>query len=445
VVSRNVQELLKTKLEIDSDYPSISYPSHHVQVKLAMDSTMMEKNIKPLKIALHGMDGRTIKTMIMFLQRSCKGIAYVVDNTEDADVDIFDEDSPPSRILMEKHLRENRSKPTIIFSLNACVRENVLHVQKPVNASDMLDALNNSKAIIDKIIKVNAVFESSPRLQFDGDEHNGKKELDVHPELKTFLFDNANLKKTAQHQTAMSLDEREFDDYIGEIDAVDFNDPNQLDSAHYDPYDYFQGTLQCAFAECQAKKQIFLLESDWQPIALFPRTNELWTDSGDEELRYIARLKLKHKKMTSKFNLTQLDPVKVDLASLLYNFQNMDAFMWKLACWTSLGRYPNDIDYNQPVFLKNWPNFTRLLITPHALKIAALLVQNPRTMANIAQTLNIRPQYVFVFISAAYAVGLAGQARRISDTMVEVKAKKRSFRDALSLSKLVNKSHPYKA
>ncbi len=40
-------------------------------------------------------------------------------------------------------------------------------------------------------------------------------------------------------------------------------------------------------------------------------------------------------------------------------------------------------------------------------------------MSNIAETLNIKAQYVFVFISAAYALGIAGQARRMADSLVQ--------------------------
>ena len=61
---------------------------------------------------------------------------------------------------------------------------------------------------------------------------------------------------------------------------------------------------------------------------------------------------------------------------------------------------------------------TRLVITPHAMRIAALLMEGPRTLINIAEVLKIKPQYVFVFFSAAYALGLAGQAERGADVVV---------------------------
>jgi hypothetical protein len=39
-------------------------------------------------------------------------------------------------------------------------------------------------------------------------------------------------------------------------------------------------------------------------------------------------------------------------------------------------------------------------------------------MGNIAQMLKIKPQYVFAFISAPHAIGLANQAKRVADSLV---------------------------
>ncbi|MCK5663292.1 MAG: hypothetical protein KAI17_07385, partial [Thiotrichaceae bacterium] len=62
---------------------------------------------------------------------------------------------------------------------------------------------------------------------------------------------------------------------------------------------------------------------------------------------------------------------------------------------------------------------TRLVITPHAMRISALLVAAPRSMKDIIQVLKIKPQYVFIFVSAAYATGILGQAQRQVDKIVE--------------------------
>ena len=237
-------------------------------------------------------------------------------------------------------------------------------------------------------------------------------------ELKTYVG-NLERNKISKHQTSMRLDENGYHDYIGEIEEIDNNDPKHFDKAQYNPNDYLQGTVWSAYLECTAKGQIMSLASDWLHATLFPNTKELWLGANDIETKGFAGIKLKRKTTTETPLLTTVDPNTIDKEYALDKYQNIEAFMWKLACWTSKGRYPDDIDYRLPVYLSHWPNFTRLLITPHALKIAALLIQGPRTMGNIAQMLKIKPQYVFVFISAAHAIGLANQAKRVADSLVQ--------------------------
>jgi hypothetical protein len=118
--------------------------------------------------------------------------------------------------------------------------------------------------------------------------------------------------------------------------------------------------------------------------------------------------------------------------------QSMEAFVWKLAIWTSKGRFPDVIDIHNQVYLKRWPNFTRLVVTPHALRIAALLMQGPRSMLNIASVLNIKPKFVFVFVSACYALDLMGQSQRKSDELV-VPEKIEPTKKQILFSKILNK------
>jgi hypothetical protein len=113
---------------------------------------------------------------------------------------------------------------------------------------------------------------------------------------------------------------------------------------------------------------------------------------------------------SAPISLTPLDPHTEDLAGLdPARFQRMDAFIWKLALWTSAGRIPIGMDPNRPVLLKAWPNFTRFVVFPHAMRIAALFAQRPISPIAAARILNVYQQFVFAFISAAYALGLTVQ------------------------------------
>jgi hypothetical protein len=87
----------------------------------------------------------------------------------------------------------------------------------------------------------------------------------------------------------------------------------------------------------------------------------------------------------------------------------LDAFMWKVALYTSKGRLPRGMDFNKGVYLTRWPCMTRLLLPPHAMRISALLTQKPHSLFEAARRMGIRQQYLFAFVSAAHAIGLIGQ------------------------------------
>ena len=500
---------------------------------------MIKKSAGPLKIALHGMDGRAIKTIMLFLQGPCNGAAIVINNVVDADLDIFDAEATDSKKLLDKHLLGKIMRPVIVMSLREYAHEGVIHLSKPIKTSEMLLVLDKARNLAKEISKKSLLLETpqipenvekdlmdffnddffdyistnswdepqkpqgipeklrevkapepqptsatndqsvspenqaipatnleaesqayteeltqekhaveseklesitnhldqdEPKNDFDNqtavstqlgselqsnhEDSEQSLEVDEKQELKTFVSD-IERKKTSKHQTARRLDEKSFIDYIGDLDGIDVDDPKQFSKAFYNPNDYFQGFFQSALVGSLKTNQALLLQSSWCPIAVFPNTREVWLDARDSELNTFAEIKLRHKTIETKITVTPINSLPMNLGYALDKFQNVDAFIWKLACWTSKGRYPQEIDYQLPVYLRNWPNFSRLLITPHALRIAALLIQGPRTMGNVAQMLNIKPKYVFVFISAANAIGLAGQARRITDSLIE--------------------------
>jgi len=63
---------------------------------------------------------------------------------------------------------------------------------------------------------------------------------------------------------------------------------------------------------------------------------------------------------------------------------------------------------------------------------------SPRTLPEIAEVLKIKPQYVFVFISSAYALGLIGQAKREADEIVQPSVVKKTEQQGL-LSRIIGK------
>lgn len=411
-----------------------------------MSVKMKDKRKSPLKIALHGMDGRTYKMMVMYLQGPCKGAAIVVEDLN-ADVDMIDADSVKAKLLIEQRLAES-ARPIIALSLQELAFENILYVKKPVKTDDLLFALSEAEAMLSAKKKPSKQASSSaentatpqPQDSIAKTEHPLPPEKD---QLRKHSTKTDEQKKTSKHQTAMQFDEGRFDAYIGSVPGLNVNDPKQFPDAAYNPKDYFQGYVQSALMVAEAKKQVMHLNSGWKPLIIFPHNHEIWLDADDKLLRAFAGVAM-NKISGSGMSLTPAEPGVASLEEDLDKFHDKDAFLWKLAVWTSKGRYPNALDIHRTVFLKHWPNFTRLVVTPHALRISALLMTGPRTLPDIAEVLNIKPQYVFVFISAAYALGLIGQAKREVDEIIQPPAIKKTEQQGL-LSRIIGKLHANKS
>ncbi len=386
----------------------------------------MDKSKSPLKVALHGMEERTSKTMVMYLQGPCRGAAVVV-NDSDASIDIFDADTMDAGKLIAEHHAKKPYRPAIALSLRDGTLDYVLYIKKPVKTDDMLAVLNKASALIGKLRPNEDTPPTQSTVKNNPVPAESLIEKAEKSNLKSFVINNDEQKKTAKHQAAMQLNEKSFNAFIGNIPGIDVNDPKQFAIAKYNPKDYFQSYVESAFKISLEQNEIMQLNSGWSPLIIFPQNDEIWLDADDKQLRAFSGLVISNT-LDGKMSTTQLTFESSSLSRSLEKFHSMDAFLWKVACWASKGRYPISIDITHPVYLKNWPNFTRLLITPHALRISALLIRGPRTLGNVAEVLNIKPQYVFVFISAACALGLTGQARREADALVaqstEIKANK---------------------
>ncbi|MGZ4996768.1 MAG: hypothetical protein ACXV8J_02900 [Methylobacter sp.] len=370
----------------------------------------MKINQKPLQLALHGMDERTQKMMVMFLQGPCQGAAMVAANSHDAQANVIDADIARSQAVLIDIVDKQPEKPVIVLSLQdgQPEQEKLIYVKKPVTSARMLAALEQAKNLIARNTNPATAVQPDSALADTQDSQ-------VTP-LKTIAVDNDDRTKSSKHQAAMHMDEQGFSAFIGIVPNIDFSDPDQLSLASYNSKLHFQGAVQSAYKFSLEKMRAINLGAGWKPLLILPDNREIWLNADDKMLRAFAGIKIN----PQSANISAIDE---RTHSVIHGqpekFQDMNAFLWKLAIWTSKGRYPQELDVTKPVYLKKWPEFTRWLITPHAMRIAALLIQSPRTMLNTAQVLNINPRYVFVFISAAHAVGLVEQGQHESDTMIE--------------------------
>ncbi len=394
---------------------------------------MKHKAGKPLYVALFGMDERSCKTMAMFLQGPCKKAAEVVD-AEQADVDIIDADFATAKDLFDERRNHDPRRPIIAMSLEDLTLDNTVFLKKPVSREGMLSALKQAELLCkaqpekrtesDKFVPGVKTAEinddSTPDLTkqpYQGDKQTGKKRIDTDEQ-----------KKTSKHQSAYQYNEGGFSAFIGIVPDIDFDDREQVLKASFNPKSFFLGYVKSAVKVAHDKARVVQLNSSWKPLLIFPHSHEVWLDAEEAQLRAFAGMSINASSQNG-MTLSPVDVQTVQVKQSFDKFHSIDAFIWRLAIWASKGRFPVGIDIERPVYLRRWPDFTRLTVTPHALRIAALLIRGPRSLVNIAEVLKINPQYVFVFFSACHSLGLAGQAIRQSDQLIspaKIKADKSS-------------------
>ncbi|MCK5354026.1 MAG: hypothetical protein KAJ63_02835, partial [Methyloprofundus sp.] len=216
---------------------------------------MKSKSKKLLPVSLYGMDGRTHKTMLMFLQGPCKGTAQVVEE-KNAEIDIIDADAIKAKDILDHCLARVPLRPVIILSLEELRIENTIYVKKPINTELMLAAFkeagnwlknkNKKKTVKPKEVVAPKAEETKPEVVVSKPAPKQKHKVDELSAEKKVFINPQEQKKTQKHKAAMLINEQNFSSFIGIVTGVDFSDPAQWSHANYNPKQYYQGYVQSA-------------------------------------------------------------------------------------------------------------------------------------------------------------------------------------------------------
>jgi hypothetical protein len=431
-----------------------------------------------LQIALLGMDERSSKIMSMFFKGPCEGHAVVVDEDQ-ANVAIIDTRFEHSKQLLEQSLAQGKMRAIIVLSSQNHDRVNhdkIIYLDKPISANPMFEALDWAKDISEgklrkkpaqsqrfqtpkveepeptvtvktvhpEAIPLAAHIESQaepedvPTPELDTPSVAGNHEI---PEDLPASPPTVSKPQPVEDATAssMQIEESQFAELIGTVVDIDLDDAARQRYATYDPDKYYQGYVQRAFKQAHDENSVLQLTLGWNPLIIVPHKNQIWWDADDKLLKAVSDIEINAKTVS----LVKIAPDELDEDSVTpEKKQDMEAFLWKLTLWSSRGRYPISIDIDGPILLKRWPNFTRQIITPHALRIAALLIKDgPDTMIGIANTLNIELRYVSIFVSAASALDLIRQVAPLKiDEVISPTARKQDAPQKRNIfNKILNK------
>jgi hypothetical protein len=398
-----------------------------------------------LGVCVLGMDDRSYRLISLFLKGPCEGFAQVVDD-DTASVDLIDTHFSYSEKLIETSLSRIPQRSVIVLTTKKTerlVKDNVLYLDKPIKAEQMMEALDwandysksrpRPKPFFDtptvhtfspatparpqSIPKPDASQPAALPQAIQTEVAPPYLNVKTHEREQQKLIDLDEQHKKAKYRSAINIEEHKFDDFIGTVPDVNLNDSTQRYQAAYVTKNYYQGYVQFAYQSSLSNGHTLQLNCTiWKPLIILPHAKEIWLDADDTLLKEMANVWLDSHDMS-------ITPVQKDSLQKIIHLekvQEMNAFLWKLALWTSKGRYPKALDVDNAVALKHWPDFTRYIVTPHALRISGLLLgRGPETMLEIAVLLNIELRYVYVFLSATHALGIAVQAKRQVDTIIK--------------------------
>lgn len=212
------------------------------------------------------------------------------------------------------------------------------------------------------------------------------------------------------------------------LQGIDLDDPRQVAELYFTPTDYLGGQIQQRIREAMQARVICEILCGSGKMILLPETGMVMTDLSDGRLKQYSLMRYPTGTAGVPFEFkSRLMPFNTEVR-LIQQMQGgpetrqvrPDTLLWKLGAWTSRGRAPVGTDLTQPIVFLRWPNLTRLMLTPNALRIAAVCcAQQPRSLAATANALNVPISHVLTFYSACVAVDLVTLPKRQADFLLQ--------------------------
>jgi len=373
----------------------------------------MEGHTKPVRIAALGMERRTYSTLQLFFHGHCKD-NYVLVEEKSADISIIDMDGFQACRMLEEHKKHYPNQPAILISLSDKKTLDAVYVRKPIQLEALSSALSRAKEKLQQ-----PMARITPQLQIADSEcgippvlnevvHNPQHDatlmaatpanitpVDVTPPNGK----KPGFKQVNQYRySAGSLSDDTDLELLNIKPTTRFNPHNPIQTAQYQyqPQQTLQGYFQQAYFMALQQQRNVVLKGPWRPITILHKSKQLRVEKNFRHLYALSGMFFNK----SEVSITVLDDSVNCEPSLHETVLFAEPFLWKLSMRTSRGRVPEGTDFTVPIKLIRWPNFTRTIVTPHALRIAALWAKRPTSLIDTASYLAIPLQYVFLFYTA---------------------------------------------
>ena len=343
-----------------------------------------------------GLDARFKAMLQVFFERR-RRTSYQFVNQQ-ADIIVADIDALGVRDALVVARQDQTAKPSILFSIDTSEYKtsgDQVVLRKPFTVKQLVSAFD----IMDLQVRVGrqrltTLSALSGRRRRSGDTG---READAAVELEA---------PRAHFSAAKSLSGK--DDYV-KLNTLlsraleeDIDEEGQ-EGLEYDTRRYLQGALGKAQRKAREKNYNILIEFGSGTISIDVKRSLAQMGMGSFQLRELASFPLNMEKVNIR--VLPRRQVRVDPASGR-TIVPLDTLIWKAALFASRGRAPEGTNLDVPVSLKHWPNFTRLLLSPGALRMAALWTQHSFSISQLIKTLKLPNTDVLSFYSAVHAIDL---------------------------------------
>ena len=363
---------------------------------------------RQLRLSVIGFDGRAEESFKIVFKGLGKGKAILVDDGR-AEGGIVNMDNAAAKALWASYRERHPNMPTIILGVNDPGIEGVVYVKKPATVEQMLQAVDRLISDLDQYKPAIPMVEDDLFFDFEiaipvVNKPQQAREIEVLPAAVNSMKKTAALIATEQ----------------GNISKA---------TIFYNPRDYLQSGIHSAI-EYSIKHQVAVElwvmagDSQWGKMIFMPGLKKVLTSFSDGDLKRhcstpLTLLKHKLYRREPKYTRSLEEKMSKEQRGTGYI-----PFLWKIALYTSVGRLPEGTDLATATKLKHWPNLTRLYPVGGAMRITALLVEQPRPLPVVARVLNIPATRVYSFYSAACAIDIVESGERITFNEKSVAPKK---------------------
>lgn len=192
------------------------------------------------------------------------------------------------------------------------------------------------------------------------------------------------------------------------------------DEMYFDPDRFLLGHVQKAFAAARdANRPVLLSCLRQEAIGFDPSSSMVLTSLSDTQIRSLAIAPTDDELAPPVETLMSDGALEYLPQFARSRFFSAETFLWNLGYLTSRGRLPYGTQAGELVYLRRWPNLTRVVLPRNAMQVIAYWVRQPCRLLQMHETLGVSMEDVFAVYSAAQAAGLASPAQRQADGMLD--------------------------